>query len=177
MRTQCGAKTRSGAPCKAPARENGRCRMHGSSGAKLGNSNATVKHSIYARVIRPDQLASAAAMRANAGNVDDELVIVRLQLEAALEAQNAARENKHNGLELQKFHDRETTEMGPGDEHVYERVDYGAHIDRLTARIGALEKLRAELIELNGSDSETDSMTKTDTFIAPDEPIPEKPIL
>lgn len=26
---QCGAKTRSGAPCKAPAMGNGRCRMHG----------------------------------------------------------------------------------------------------------------------------------------------------
>jgi galactokinase len=26
---QCGAKTRSGAPCKSPAMENGRCRMHG----------------------------------------------------------------------------------------------------------------------------------------------------
>jgi ribosomal protein L32 len=26
---RCGAKTRSGAPCKSPAMPNGRCRMHG----------------------------------------------------------------------------------------------------------------------------------------------------
>lgn len=116
-------------------------------------------------------------MRASAGNVDDELVIVRLQLEATLEAQNAARENDQKGLELQKYHKREASEYTAGDEHVYERVDYGAHIDRLTARIAALEKLRAELIEINGGGKGDDGLTTTDTFIAPDEPIPEKPIL
>jgi hypothetical protein len=26
---RCGARTRSGAPCKSPAMQNGRCRMHG----------------------------------------------------------------------------------------------------------------------------------------------------
>jgi glucans biosynthesis protein len=26
---RCGAKTRSGIPCRAPAMRNGRCRMHG----------------------------------------------------------------------------------------------------------------------------------------------------
>ena len=26
---RCGAKTRSGCPCKGPAMKNGRCRMHG----------------------------------------------------------------------------------------------------------------------------------------------------
>lgn len=26
---RCGARTRSGSPCKAPAMPNGRCRMHG----------------------------------------------------------------------------------------------------------------------------------------------------
>ncbi|MEN8250139.1 MAG: HGGxSTG domain-containing protein, partial [Bacteroidota bacterium] len=39
---RCGAKTRSGKPCKAPAMANGRCRMHGgkSTGAPQGNQNA-----------------------------------------------------------------------------------------------------------------------------------------
>ena len=44
---RCGAGTRSGTPCQAPAlRGKARCRMHGGawgSGAPLGNSNA-VKH-------------------------------------------------------------------------------------------------------------------------------------
>ena len=29
----CGAKTRTGAPCKSRAMNNGRCRMHGGNGA------------------------------------------------------------------------------------------------------------------------------------------------
>jgi len=45
---RCGAKTRSGLPCKAPAMKNGRCRMHGgkSTGPPKGNQNA-LKHGFY----------------------------------------------------------------------------------------------------------------------------------
>ncbi len=45
---RCGAKTRKGTPCKAPAMANGRCRMHGglSTGAPKGNKNA-LKHGQY----------------------------------------------------------------------------------------------------------------------------------
>jgi uncharacterized protein YjcR len=46
---RCGAKTRKGTPCQAPAMANGRCRMHGGkAGAPLGNSNA-LKHGYYTR--------------------------------------------------------------------------------------------------------------------------------
>lgn len=44
---RCGARTRAGTPCRAPAvRGNNRCRMHGGakgSGAPIGNQNA-LKH-------------------------------------------------------------------------------------------------------------------------------------
>ena len=45
---RCGAMTRRGTPCQAPAMTNGRCRMHGgkSPGAPLGNQNA-LKHGLY----------------------------------------------------------------------------------------------------------------------------------
>ena len=45
---QCGAKTRSGNPCKNPAMANGRCRMHGgkSTGPPKGSQNA-LKHGVY----------------------------------------------------------------------------------------------------------------------------------
>jgi len=146
MRPLCGAKTRTGAPCGAKAVKDGkRCRMHGGATPK-GITNA-LKQGIYARVIRPEQQASAAYIRANLGNVDDEIVIVRLQLEATLAAQNAAMVNDQNGLELQKFNDKESTEYSAGPERVYERVDYNAHIDRLTARIASLERMRMELME------------------------------
>ena len=49
---RCGAKTRSGKPCQAPAvAGKARCRMHGGaagSGAPKGNSNA-LKHGLYTR--------------------------------------------------------------------------------------------------------------------------------
>lgn len=45
---RCGAKTRKGTSCQAPAMANGRCRMHGgkSTGAPQGNKNA-FKHGYY----------------------------------------------------------------------------------------------------------------------------------
>lgn len=49
---RCGAKTRRGTPCQAPAVSGRtRCRMHGGasgSGAPKGNSNA-LKHGLYTR--------------------------------------------------------------------------------------------------------------------------------
>ena len=47
---RCGARTRRGRPCRAPAMPNGRCRMHGgpSPGAPLGNRFAW-KHGAYTR--------------------------------------------------------------------------------------------------------------------------------
>ena len=49
---RCGAKTRRGTPCKAPAANGkGRCRMHGGakgSGAPKGNQNA-FKHGAYSK--------------------------------------------------------------------------------------------------------------------------------
>lgn len=49
---RCGAKTRKGTPCQAPATKGRtRCRMHGGalrSGAPIGNQNA-LKHGQYTR--------------------------------------------------------------------------------------------------------------------------------
>ncbi len=49
---RCGAKTRSGAPCRSPAvTGKKRCRMHGGargSGAPKGNQNALV-HGVYTK--------------------------------------------------------------------------------------------------------------------------------
>jgi hypothetical protein len=49
---RCGARTRSGTPCKSPAvRGKRRCRMHGGaagSGARRGNQNA-LKYGLYTR--------------------------------------------------------------------------------------------------------------------------------
>ncbi len=51
---RCGAKTRKGAPCRAPAMKNGRCRMHGgkSTGPRTPeglnrSQHANYKHGFY----------------------------------------------------------------------------------------------------------------------------------
>ena len=62
MSPRCGARTRSGIPCRSPAVAGKRkCRMHGGakgSGAPVGNKNA-LKHGVYTR----EALARRAQMR------------------------------------------------------------------------------------------------------------------
>ena len=69
---RCGARTRSGNSCRAPAMPNGRCRMHGgpSPGAPKGNKNA-FKHGLYTTeaIARRRELSSVMrAMRTLARN-------------------------------------------------------------------------------------------------------------
>ena len=67
---RCGAKTRTGMPCRSPAMPNGRCRMHGgkSTGAPKGNKNAW-KHGHYSkgkkseRALLKNLLTEAASLR------------------------------------------------------------------------------------------------------------------
>ena len=58
---RCGARTRRGSSCQAPAMPNGRCRMHGgpSPGGPKGNKNA-LKHGRYsAEAVAARQHAAA----------------------------------------------------------------------------------------------------------------------
>jgi len=63
---RCGARTRSGKPCRSPAVEGKkRCRMHGGapgSGAPRGNKNA-VKHGLYTREAIAQRRQLAELMR------------------------------------------------------------------------------------------------------------------
>ena len=63
---RCGARTRSGGPCRSPA-VNGkqRCRMHGGasgSGAPLGNKNA-LKHGHFTREYKAGRRRVRAVLR------------------------------------------------------------------------------------------------------------------
>jgi hypothetical protein len=48
---RCGARTRSGRPCRCPAMRNGRCRIHGglSPGAPRGSANGRFKDGYWTR--------------------------------------------------------------------------------------------------------------------------------
>ena len=63
---RCGAKTRSGAPCKSPAVQGKkRCRMHGGArgtGAPQGNRNA-VKHGLHTKEAIADRKGLSALMK------------------------------------------------------------------------------------------------------------------
>lgn len=81
MPNQCGAKTRAGGACKAPAMGNGRCRVHGgkSTGPKnqSGNTNA-VKHGFYSDALLPEE--RLLYERVEVGSLDDEIRLARVKL-------------------------------------------------------------------------------------------------
>lgn len=70
---RCGAKTRSGVPCKSPAvRGKKRCRMHGGafgSGAARGNKNA-LKHGRFTREFIEKRRRAYALIREMRRSID-----------------------------------------------------------------------------------------------------------
>ena len=71
---RCGAKTRTGRPCRSPAMPNGRCRMHGglSPGAPRGERNGNYRHGLFTREAlakRRDLLEFVKLMRNRAEKV------------------------------------------------------------------------------------------------------------
>ncbi len=139
----CGAKTRSGEPCKRHAIPGSkRCKLHGgkSTGAP-GNRNAAKPGSIYSKYLTDEE--NDALARIELGRVDDELRLTRVRLMRAL-----GRENEFgNTLEI----DSEKVDSGEtGGTTTNSKVrDYSGLIDRLTARIESLERTRAELLKTN----------------------------
>ena len=151
---QCGAKTRSGEPCKTPAMPNGRCRMHGgkSPGAARANQNAKT-HGIYSRVLTEEE--KELWEQVELGKVDDELRICKLRLMRAIRA-----ETESNGQPEIDARTEKPLVIGgvpvldePAiEERSYKRRDYAGIIDKLMARIESLEKTRADLLGNGGAD-------------------------
>jgi hypothetical protein len=150
--------------------------LHGgaSTGPSKGSQN-NLKHGIYSAVIRDEEKDLASEMRASIGKLDDEILICRIQLHRALQAQNAADEG--DGLDLEEDIKRiGGGENAPGDETRRKRRDYTAIIDRLAGRIESLERTRAALMK--DDEPGDDDMTRDDTVILkPDEPIPDNPVV
>ena len=87
---RCGARTRSGAPCRSPCvTGSARCRMHGGkgSGAPRGNRNA-FRHGCYSA----EMLANNAAVRTFMRHVE-----LRLQEIAERRARQGISEGGHPG--------------------------------------------------------------------------------
>ena len=144
----CGAKTRSGEPCKRHAVVgSSRCKLHGGGASKAnkGNKHAATPGSIYSQYYTEEENALASQMEL--GKVDEELRLTRIRLMRAL-----AREAEFgNTLELDSEKREPVIVDGAalaGIEQVTTNSkvrDYSALIDKLTARIESLERTRAEL--------------------------------
>ncbi|MDB5966479.1 MAG: hypothetical protein JWQ72_2979 [Polaromonas sp.] len=147
MAESCGAKTRSGGPCKTAPMQNGRCRMHGGATPKT-NQNA-VTHGIYRKLLTPEEQLDYDGLEL--GKVDDELRLMRIRLARALAAEHAAA----GMAELEEI----TVNIGGGpnvaDESRKSRVrDYCKLIDATTARIESLERTRMLLVDGEGGGNE-----------------------
>jgi hypothetical protein len=153
---ECGAKTRSGQPCKAHAMPNGRCRKHGgaSPGAPAGNQNAR-KHGIYSDTLTADEQGLWDEI--NIGSLDDDIRIAKLQLRRALMAQAKAEAGDGLDLDLESVNTlmpavSEGDEDGSGEQPRQtttvqrRRRGYEDIINRLLGRIGDLEAKRAEMM-------------------------------
>ena len=85
----CGARTRTGAPCKGWAMKSGRCRMHGGKSYR-GRWSPTFKHGLYSR----DFLTRDAALYRLAPDLADRMRFhpVREKVRVALVYKNEGRE-------------------------------------------------------------------------------------
>jgi hypothetical protein len=149
MKKSCGAKGKhSGLPCKAPAMENGRCRVHGgsSTGPKenhadiSGNQYAKI-HGIYGSCLTDEERQDAALVEI--GNLDVLIRLANIQLQRALKAKNAAQSRP----ELEEVIISEN-----GQTHKQRVIDYDTKIDKCMARIGSLEMQRKALMESSDAD-------------------------
>lgn len=151
---KCGARTRSGQPCKNYAMANGRCRMHGgkNTGAPEGNQNART-HGIYSDAITDDEKGLWGQVEI--GSLDNAIRIAHLQLRRALAAQMKA--EAEDGLDL----DATTHDEGRGTLTTNRRRrPYEDIINRLLGRIGDLESKRAEIMsKLEQDDSLADVLS------------------
>ncbi len=196
----CGAKTRSGEPCKRHAAVGStRCKLHGgrSTGPRnqTGNRNAARPGSLYSRFLSDEEQGIAASIEL--GNVDEELRLTRIRLMRALQRE----QDKGGEAELDERVERDGAEnVTARMEEKYKVRDYSSLIDKLTARVESLEARRAALVaaaldaEIKQLDvekrrselaallreqahDEQDHSAPPDYKLEPDEDVPATPIL
>ena len=159
----CGAKNRSGEPCKKHALTGSkRCKLHGgkSTGAPKGNQNRNT-HGIYSSVISDDE--KLIWEQVELGRIDDELRLCRIRLVRALAAENRDGDDLLLESKVEKTATAASVPLDDSDVIVdksYRRRDYCGIIDKLMARIESLEKTRLELMKDDSGDKKFDAVTK-----------------
>lgn len=180
---QCGAKTRSGEPCKRHAVPgSSKCKLHGGAASKANKANkhAAKPGSIYSQFLTDDENDMLASIEL--GKVDDELRLTRIRLMRAL-----GRENEF-GNELEIDSEKHETGEHGGTTTTSKVRDYSSLIDRLTARVESLERTKEDLEtrrltneklrrELNPPKDDTPDHAVAEYTLSPDEDVPTSPHL
>ena len=147
----CGAKTRSGRPCRATivSNSNGRCRMHAgwNAGPPGGNTNS-VSEGLYCKALRSDELDLWA--RIPLGSVDEELRIAKIQLRRTLaaEARWESAADQLRQVEVDEVRVRIASGRPVETEVKHARPDYRRRALQLLKLIAHLETTRAALAAL-----------------------------
>lgn len=153
----CGAKTRSGEPCKRHAVPgSARCKLHGGAASKANKGNQSArKHGIYSDTLTVDEHGLWDDICI--GTLDDDIKIAKLQLRRALLAQAKAESGDGLVLDMESVHSQATDPVEEGEvpkepgrpstTTQRRRQGYEDIINRLLGRIGDLESKRADMMK------------------------------
>ena len=144
MAETCGAKTRSGAPCRSKRMPNGRCRMHGGS-TPTTNANA-VTHGFYSDALQPEE--RVLWERVEIGSLDDEIRLMKVKLHRLVRLSGHAdvAELIDSAMEVSRKHDTHP-KLGEFEktEIKVKAARYGDLIIQALDQIRKLELARKEL--------------------------------
>lgn len=170
----CGAKNRSGEPCKKFALKGAkRCRLHGgaSKGPPKGSTNA-LKHGIYGTVLTDEEKALSDQIQL--GKIDDELKLCRIRLVRALKLESEHGDDLQADSRVEKGATTESIPLEEGATKIidvtYKRRDYSVMVDRLLARIESLEKTRAELMKVTSETVKDEPVTRIEIEVVSAKP-------
>lgn len=157
MAKHCGAKTRAGGKCKAPAMANGRCRVHGgaSTGPKdaRGNLNART-HGFYSDALTVDE--RKLWHRVEIGTLDDEIRLMKIKLHrlVKLSGSQDVADLIDSAMEVANKHDSHPKVGGFDKTEI--RVKAARYGDLIIQALDAIRKLELARRELNKKDKEGD---------------------
>ena len=149
MAKRCGAKTRAGGECQAPAMANGKCRVHGgaSTGPKdqTGNANAT-KHGFYADALMPEE--KRLWSRVELGSIDDEIRLMRIKLHrlVRLSGSSDVAELIDSALEVAQKHDS-NPRLG-GFDKTEIKVKAPQYADLILQAVAEIRKLELQRLQM-----------------------------
>ncbi len=151
MAKLCGAKTRSGEPCRSKAMPNGRCRMHGGTNKGAPKGSQAKAGALYSNYYTDDEKLLAEELELESIDAELRLCKIRLNRALKLEAEQAV-----EALELERIVETpaivggvpitDDPDVPPVQQKTFVRKDYEPIIQRLLGRIESLTLTRQKLI-------------------------------